>query len=335
MLRNILKRIIRGIRQKSPLQDKPHVRADCTNLLACDMDELPLISIVTPSFNQGQFLKTCIESVLSQGYPKVEYIVIDGGSRDNSIHIIEKYAGDIAYWISEPDKGQTDAINKGFHKSNGNVVAWLNADDFYLPGALAAVGRAYQRRPDASFYYGNGWRVDEADQCKSSFFPGNQVCFDRTGLIYGLNHILQPSTFINRSCLLKAGDLNSALRYGMDTDLWIRLSGIASPEPVSAFLAASREYKGTKTSAGSFDRVEELRQIAEKYSGLSLTPGVLCYFLDALHQLVDERQDIFSKKFEKKLNDFWAEAAGLMADFGCRSDGFPVVPESQREKDNQ
>jgi glycosyltransferase involved in cell wall biosynthesis len=299
------------------------------------MDELPLISIVTPSFNQGQFLKTCIESVLSQGYPKVEYIVIDGGSRDNSIHIIEKYAGDIAYWISEPDKGQTDAINKGFHKSNGNVVAWLNADDFYLPGALAAVGRAYQRRPDASFYYGNGWRVDEAGQCKSSFFPGNQVCFDRTGLIYGLNHILQPSTFINRSCLLKAGDLNSALRYGMDTDLWIRLSEIASPEPISAFLAASREYKGTKTSAGSFDRVEELRQIAEKYSGLSLTPGVLCYFLDALHQLVDERQDIFSKKFEKKLNDFWAEAAGLMADFGCRSDGFPVVPESQREKDNQ
>jgi hypothetical protein len=117
--------------------------------------------------------------------------------------------------------------------------------------------------------------------------------------------------------------LDSTLRYGMDTDLWIRLSAVATPVAISACLAASREYGETKTSTGSFQRVEELRQIAEKYSGLALTPGALCYYLDTLHKLAEERQDLFPLSFLVEVQILWQAARCLLAKYGARSDGFP------------
>lgn len=289
--------------------------------------ELPKISIVTPSYNQARFLETCIQSVLSQGYPSLEYIILDGGSSDGSLDIIRKYASDITFWRSRPDEGQSDAINEGFERSTGDLVAWLNADDFYLPDAFLMTGRAFSSRPEASFYFGNGWRVDETGNVKAPFFKKNQIYFNRNGMIYGLNYILQPSSFINRRSLFQVGLLDTGLRYGMDTDLWIRLSNLASPEPISSFLSASREYDDTKTARGSFERVEELRQIASKYSGAPMTPGVLCYFLDTLYQSVGEREDIFDGNFQKSLKMFWAETARLLSKFGCSSEGFPISPD--------
>jgi glycosyltransferase involved in cell wall biosynthesis len=296
--------------------------------LRSESQNLPKISIVTPSYNKARFLEDCIISVLNQNYPELEYFIIDGGSTDQSVDIIKKYEKQITFWVSEPDEGQSDAINKGFRMVTGEIVAWLNADDFYLPGAFATVAEAYQNKPEASFYFGDGLRVDEAGQPRSGFFLDGRVLFNRTALVFGINYILQPSAFINRPYLVKINYLNPTLHYVMDFDLWMRLSQLAPPVPISTRLAASREYDETKTLTGSFRRIEELRQITEKHSGLPMTPGTLCYFLDTLHRLVQERQDVFPRSFDSKIGILWAAAANLLANYGARpEDGFPIVSE--------
>ncbi len=285
---------------------------------------LPLISIVTPSLNQGRFLEQCIQSVLSQDYDQIELIVIDGGSTDHSLDIIHRYSDYLAYWVSEPDEGQSDAINKGFRHARGDLVAWLNADDYYLENCFKTIAQAYQQHPEASFIFGDGVRVDEQGRQKSAYWEGQEPFFDRTALIYGLNYILQPASFINHRCLREVNYLDPNLHFGMDTDLWIRLSAVAEPIAVPAALAASREYADTKTSSGSFARIEELRRIAEKYSDLPLTPGVLCYFLDTLHGLVAARPDYFPESYRQDLLEFWGKSAALMEQFHAQPNGLPL-----------
>jgi glycosyltransferase involved in cell wall biosynthesis len=221
--------------------------------------DLPKISVVTPSLNQGWFLEECITSVIKQDYPDFEYIIIDGGSTDNSLDIIAEYKRYFAYSVTEPDNGQSSAINKGFKEAKGELVAWLNSDDYYLPGAFRKVAEAYGRNPEASFYFGNGLRVDSKGMKKSRFFKNETVNFNRDSLLYCLNYILQPATFIKASYLKKIDFLDEGLDYGMDTDLWLRLSKEKMPAFVPETLAASREYGDTKTSTGSFQRIEELR----------------------------------------------------------------------------
>jgi hypothetical protein len=307
----------------SQFQARPHQPE-----LSTDRRRWPRISVVTPSYNQACFLEICIASVLSQEYPELEYIVIDGGSTDESVEIIKKYQERIAYWVSEPDNGQSDAINKGFRQATGAVVAWLNSDDFYLPGALTAVAEAYRSAPLASFYFGNGWRVDETGKPKCSYYPDETVRFNRDALIFGINYIMQPATFINRAHLVAANYLDPHLHFGMDTDLWIRLSQLAPPIRISSWLAATREYGTTKTSTGAFQRVEELRQIAEKHSGLPMTPGTLCYFLDTLHQFIEEHEDVFPNSYKILIETLWEPTTQLMAQYGARPDsGFPFYPD--------
>lgn len=284
----------------------------------------PRISVVTPSLNQGRFLRECIASVSRQSYPDLEFIIIDGGSNDDSVEIIKEHEAVLAFWCSEPDGGQAAAINKGFRRATGELVAWLNADDFYLPGALLRVASAYRQNPHASFYFGDGLRVDEEGKSLSGFFPEGKVGFDLRALVYGMNCLLQPATFISRDKLTEVGYLDSTLSYGLDTDLWIRLAQRTPPSPVDAVLAASREYARTKTATGSFSRVEELRRIAEKYGGVAMTPGTLCYFLDTLHRLAQNREDVFPESYRRAIVNFWEETAGLLAGYGARWDGFPA-----------
>ena len=288
-----------------------------------DTRQWPRISVITPSYNQGRFLGECLDSVFRQDYPDLEVLVIDGGSTDGSVRIIKAHETRLAYWCSEPDAGQGAAINKGLRLATGELVAWLNADDFYLPGALTRVARAYRQNPHASFYFGDGLRVDKNGDPLGEFFPGGHVSFDLRALVYGLNCLLQPATFINRAKLSEVGLLNPALRYGLDTDLWIRLAAHAPPSPVAALLAASREYPETKTATGSFARVEELRQIAERYGEVAMTPGALCYFLDTLLRLARERKDIFPESYEQSIQTFWGATAKLLANYGAGPDGFP------------
>jgi glycosyltransferase involved in cell wall biosynthesis len=287
--------------------------------------KLPKISIVTPSFNQGTYLEECIRSILDQEYANLEYFIIDGGSSDESVEIIQKYADRLTSWVSERDRGQSDAINRGLKQATGELVTWLNADDFYLPGALQTVAQAYQQNPHAPFYFGDGLRVDEQGEKKQNFFPNGIVLFDRTALIHGLNYILQPATFIRRAALEKAGYLDLNLHYGMDTDLWIRLSAQGEPVPIRSVLAASREHESSKTATGSFKRLEELRQLAEKHSGMPVTPGYLCYFLDTLERFTREHEGVYPAWYRQKLVAFWADTGNLLAQFHARPDGFPTL----------
>lgn len=284
----------------------------------------PKISIVTPSYNQGEFLEQCIESVLSQNYPNLEYLIFDGGSTDRSLQIIDRYRSQLAWATSEKDAGQSDAINKGFGRATGDLVAWLNADDFYLPQALSTIAQTRRQRPGGSFYFGDGLRVDRQGKPISGYFPGGKVIFNRAALLMGLNYILQPSTFIDRRMLLQAGLLDGSLHWGMDSDLWMRLSALAPPVPIESQLSATRQYADTKTSTGSFLRIEELRQIAEKHAGAPITPGVICYFLDTLHRLTNQRPDLYPASYRADIERFWAATAALMKQFGAGDDGFPL-----------
>lgn len=286
----------------------------------------PKISVITPSLNQGRYLRQCLASVLAQEYPLLELIVIDGQSSDDSVAIIQEYANHLTYWVSEPDQGQSDAINKGLARATGDLVTWLNADDYYLPGTFEHVVRAYQADPLAPFYFGDGLRVDESGKTIANFFPPGTQAFNRQALVMGLNYILQPSAFINRAILDRAGHLDTGLHYGMDSDLWLRLSQFGKPYAVPATLAATREYPSTKTATGSFARIEELRQIAERHSGLPITPGVICYFLDTLLRCAEQHPQSFPKAYRGDITRFWQKTAELLQHYNAGPDGFPRKP---------
>lgn len=290
-------------------------------------NEQPRISIVTPSFNQGRFLEDCILSVLDQKYPNLEYIIIDGGSSDQSVQIIRSYEDKLASWVSEKDGGQSDGINKGFRKCTGELVAWINADDYYLPGALQIAADAYRSNPSAPFFFGRCLRVDERMQTKGEYVSAPKLIFNREALILGLNYIAQPATFIRRKDLEAVGYLNAALKWGLDNELWIKLSAIARPAPVEHVLAASREYGETKTSSGMFTRIEELRQLGEQFSGVQMTPGSLCYFIDTLYKVVQQHPELYPGEYLAEVTRFWASTSALFARFGADAAGTPTLPE--------
>jgi glycosyltransferase involved in cell wall biosynthesis len=288
-----------------------------------ELDRLT-ITVVTPVYNCAELLEDCIVSVLGQDYPNLEYIIVDGGSTDGTVDVLRRYEDRLTFWISEPDDGQADALNKGFRRATGEIACWLNADDFFYPGALAAAREAYLADPRAPFYFGNGYRVDREGHKLAEFFPEGRVGFRRDALLFGLNCVLQPSTFIRRDALEEVGLVDASLHYGFDTDLWIRLSTLGRPRPIGKHLAASREYGETKTATGSFRRAEELRRIAEQYAKVPATPGSVCYYLDTLHRLASSRPDVFPPEYLAAVKSFWSATAQLFSNYGARPDGFPI-----------
>ncbi|MEW5870916.1 MAG: glycosyltransferase family 2 protein [Chloroflexota bacterium] len=188
------------------------------------MQSQPLVSIITPSYNQAQFLEQTIQSVLAQDYQSIEYLIVDGGSQDGSLEIIQRHADHLAWWVSEPDQGQTDAINKGFARARGEILAWLNSDDTYLPNAISEAVAYLQAHPEAGMVYGDANLIDQQGEVIGKF-PARQTDYQR--LRRGYVHIPQQSAFFRASLWQQVGPLDPSFYFAMDYDLWVRLARIS------------------------------------------------------------------------------------------------------------
>src|SRR5512136_1808888 len=181
------------------------------------MPELPLVTIVTPSFNQARFLEATLRSVLDQDYPRIEYLVVDGASTDGSVEIIRRYANRLAWWVSEKDSGQSEAINKGMRRAQGEIIGWLNSDDIYLPGAVSAAVAHFQANPQAGLIYGDALAIDSDGK---SFNVMRARQYTLTDLM-AFQIICQPAAFMRRSVLDEVGYLNPSYHLLMDNLLWM------------------------------------------------------------------------------------------------------------------
>ena len=206
---------------------------------------MTLVSIITPSFNQASYLEQTILSVLGQDYPHIEYFVVDGASTDNSVDIIRKYESKLAWWVSEKDKGQADAINKGFAHATGEVIAWLNSDDYYLAGTISTVVKIFEEHPEVVLAYGNMLSVDENGKTFNTLnykqlTLEDLLCFQIIG---------QPAVFMRRSALQKVGGLDPAFHFMLDHHLWIRLAQQGKILHVDQTWAAARYHAQAKNLA--------------------------------------------------------------------------------------
>ena len=274
-----------------------------------------LFSIIVPSLNQPEYLEKCLESIIGQDGVDLEIIVIDGGSSEESLNRLRRYEKHLTHFVSEPDNGQADAINKGLAAADGSIVGWLNTDDFYEPQGLSAIAEAYREEPDRPFYLGNGYRIDTYTERKTLYYPADFE-FQREALLWGENPILQPAAFINAKALAGLSPpLDPNLHYAMDTDLWIRLSATGNPLFVDRVVANNREHPATKTSTGGWRRFEEIRQVAQRHTGCPLTPGALHVLLSNIDECA-QNPDLASRcapLFAEKLEELWQQT-GLSVD---------------------
>jgi glycosyltransferase involved in cell wall biosynthesis len=206
---------------------------------------MTLVSIITPSFNQAAYLEQTILSVLEQDYLHIEYIVVDGASTDNSVDIIRKYENKLAWWVSEKDNGQADAINKGFARATGEVIAWLNSDDYYLPGTVSAAAKIFEEHPEVVLVYGNMLAVDEHGKIFNTLnykqlTLEDLLCFQIIG---------QPAVFMRRPALQAAGGLDPTFHFMLDHHLWIRLAQQGKILHVPQTWSAARYHAEAKNLA--------------------------------------------------------------------------------------
>ena len=205
----------------------------------------PLVSIITPSYNQAPYLEQTIQSVLGQDYPYIEYIVVDGASTDDSFEIIKKYNDRLAYWISEKDSGQAEAINKGFARARGEILGWLNSDDYYLSNTISAVVKCFEENPDVVMVYGDMLAVDGKGQTINvlkykQLSLEDLLCFQIIG---------QPSVFFRGSALEKTGLLDTRFHFMLDHHLWIRLTQQGRILYVPQVWSAARYHAAAKNRA--------------------------------------------------------------------------------------
>jgi len=231
----------------------------------------PRISIVTPSYNQGRFIEETIRSVLLQGYPDLQYIIIDGGSTDNSVEIIKKYQNWLAYWVSAPDKGQSQAINKGFEKATGKIYAWIGSDDYLLKYALKNVAHAYRASPKAGAWCGGSLFVTTDGKKTGVRQPPDRLDVE-TIAAWNENSFGQPATFFSKEAWQQCAPLDENLYYGMDFDLWIKIAKKFTFEKVAEVLAIERLHKDAKTQrdTGMMYAVQCQIQIRHGYEKLAM-----------------------------------------------------------------
>ena len=258
----------------------------------------PKISIITPSLNQGSFIEETIRSVLLQGYPHLEYIVIDGGSTDNTIEIVRKYEPWIAYWVSEPDRGQSHAINKGISLASGELISYLNSDDFLMKGSLEKVALACVKNPRHCLFIGNCMYL----------YPGNNKENKLVGIsalerLSIKNTLHQPSVFWRRLLSEKAGQFDEQLHYCMDWEMWLRFLFIGAKfKIIDQTLATFRRHGNQKTNHSISSSVALLHEEVSIFAKYHKTfPLFLRYYKRLIAPIC--------KMIPKYQNDFWGKNA--------------------------
>jgi glycosyltransferase involved in cell wall biosynthesis len=275
----------------------------------------PKISVVTPSFNQGQFIEETIRSVLLQGYPNLEYIVIDGCSTDNTLEIIKKYEPWLAYWVSEPDRGQSHAINKGIQRATGNILLWLNSDDICLPDAFCIVTQAFHADTSLRLVIGQAYQIDHQGQViselRSQFTTWDEMVTNPR------NSVRQISTFFSRSLFDELGLIDESLHIAMDTELLVRFTQFHIPFILDEFLTAYRTHANAKTYTQIIRGYEESDRTRVKFfhnkklalayhkrsakNWLSLSEsdsyGLLERFICLMHTIQNRPTILYSREF--------------------------------------
>jgi glycosyltransferase involved in cell wall biosynthesis len=236
----------------------------------------PLVSIVTPSFNQARYLEATVRSVISQDYARLEYIIVDGGSTDGSVGIIQKYESQLAWWVSEKDQGQTDAINKGFAGAKGEILAWLNSDDTYEPGAISSAVNFLLAHPEVGLVYGDANYIN-VDGSMIGRFPAAQT--DLMRLRRGYVHIPQQTAFFRASLWRAVGPLDPSFYFAMDYDLWVRLSTRSQVKYVPQTWANFRLHTSGKTISADDRCWPEMLRVHYRDGGRFLSVIVTKYYI--------------------------------------------------------
>jgi glycosyltransferase involved in cell wall biosynthesis len=234
------------------------------------------ISVITPSFNQAKYLEATIQSVLSQKGVELEYIIIDGGSTDGSLDIINRYSRQLAYWVSEPDQGQTDAINKGFARATVDILAWLNSDDTYKPGALAEAVAYLAENPAVGLVYGDCDYIDSEGRVIGRF-PAAQT--DYRKLRQGYVHIPQQAAFFRGELWRQVGPLDPSFYFAMDYDLWVRLAKTKPVKYLPRVWANFRLHSDAKTISADDRCWPEMLRVHYREGGSPLSIIVAKYWV--------------------------------------------------------
>lgn len=240
----------------------------------------PSISVITPSYNQGRFIEKTIQSVLNQDVSCLEYMVVDGGSTDETVSILKRYEGRFC-WVSEKDKGQADAINKGIRATTGDIVGYLNSDDVYYPGALNAVSSFFEENPEADVVYGD---ADHIDLNGEVIAPYDTEDWDYHRL-KEICYLCQPAVFVRRRLIDKAGLFDASLQYCMDYEYWLRLGAVIPFARLHKKLAGSRLHNENKTLGSRLAVHHEINDMLKRRLGFVPERWVFNY----AHVAIDQR----------------------------------------------
>jgi len=242
------------------------------------MPDIPLVSIITPSFNQAQYIEATIQSVLMQEYPRIEYIVVDGGSTDGTVDVIQKYEDKIAWWVSEKDKGQTDAINKGFSRAKGDILAWINSDDTYnTPQAVTDAVDFLAANPEVAMVYADCNFIDEQGNVIGTF-ASRQTDYQK--LRRGYVHIPQQTMFFRTKYWKELGPLDPSFYFAMDYDLWVRIARQAPIRYLPGKTWANfRIHTSSKTNVNDERGWKEMLRVHYRDHGSFFAPIVAKYYL--------------------------------------------------------
>ena len=278
----------------------------------------PKFTVVTPTYNQGQFIEKTIDSVLSQGYPNLEFIIIDGGSKDNTVEIIKKYEHHLTYWVSELDRGQSHAINKGFAHGTGSILAWLNSDDWYTPGSLSRFVEAYLAYPDCHVWVGDGDMIDpKGDVFYRPKFAGD-ITLDSLFQWMTDHDFMQPSAAFSRTAWEACGPLDEEEHIALDVDLWLRIAKAGFQfARIPDVLSHSLAHPGAKTTALREQMYAEAALVIARHGGHRAVKPVLAEQIKRL-QVCQNKLDWYDRNYAIVTGHPWVRMIRPLVKFAAK-----------------